>query len=144
MVPDLTSCMHRQYLLCHKTCCSKTTLHQIFGDFELVKSVDTTSALLEYPKFAFKLRHSKSCESLSICINLDLDPASYLTFAPPAWRFKSLGFSLFWLRSSPWRYGELHTFLNVLKVELSRESYDLALPSIYTKVHPETARRYAW
>lgn len=52
MMLDLASCMHRQCLICHKICCTKTTLQNVFGDFELAESV-YTSKVIEYPKFAF-------------------------------------------------------------------------------------------
>lgn len=47
-MPDLASpysCMHSQYLVCHKICCTKTILLESFREFELAESAYAQSAL---------------------------------------------------------------------------------------------------
>lgn len=40
------SCMHRQYLICHKICCPKTMLLESFKEFDLAETAYAQSALL--------------------------------------------------------------------------------------------------
>lgn len=146
-MPDLASnysCMQRQYLFCHKTCCTRTTLKKILESLNRLNKfiLGQHSWSCRRPIIWVKnqiLRRSKIYDALSTLIDLALDPASCLTFGYLICRVRNPVFFVFCLKYSPWEYGKLHTFLSVLEVEQSRESYHLALPSIYTEVYPETS-----